>query len=74
VRERAGQVASRLGLVLLSVLVLSACQEDDATYRSDTGIVPVTEQRPGDPEAGYTALVNAPYVSCGIPTMRLSVL
>jgi mono/diheme cytochrome c family protein len=67
VRERAGQVASRLGLVLLSVLVLSACQEDDATYRSDTGIVPVTEQRPGDPEAGYTALVNAPYVSCGIP-------
>jgi hypothetical protein len=26
-----------------------------------------TEQRPGDPEAGYTALVNAPYVSCGIP-------
>jgi mono/diheme cytochrome c family protein len=36
-------------------------------FRSDTGPVPATEQRPGDPDAGYDALVNAPYVSCGLP-------
>jgi hypothetical protein len=29
--------------------------------------VPASEQRPGDPEAGYRALVNEPYVACGIP-------
>lgn len=53
-------------VALAALLTLTACQEEP-TYRSDTGIVPPTEQRPGDPEAGYTALVNAPYVSCGIP-------
>jgi cytochrome c5 len=29
--------------------------------------VPAAEQRPGDPEEGYRALVNAPYVGCGLP-------
>jgi hypothetical protein len=69
--DGAGQVASRLAAYLCLVPAGSAaCQEDGATYRSDTGIVPSRDQRPGDPEAGYTALVNAPYVSCGIPMMR----
>lgn len=31
------------------------------------GPVPSYAQRPGDPAAGYTALVNAGYVGCGIP-------
>ena len=35
--------------------------------RSDVGPVAAAEQRPGDPQAGRDALLNAPYVSCGIP-------
>jgi mono/diheme cytochrome c family protein len=33
----------------------------------DPGEVPASEQRPGDPEAGYRALVNYGYVGCGMP-------
>jgi mono/diheme cytochrome c family protein len=36
-------------------------------FRSATGPVPKQPQRSGDPQAGYRALLNAPYVSCGIP-------
>ncbi|MGF1444807.1 MAG: hypothetical protein ACFBRM_01240 [Pikeienuella sp.] len=60
----------RAALVGLTTLGLSGCEEDGAegrAYRSEVGPVSVTEQRPGDPEAGYRALINAPYVSCGIP-------
>ncbi len=31
------------------------------------GIIPAHEQRPGDPAAGRMALLDNPYVSCGIP-------
>lgn len=41
--------------------------EEPRSFRSPTGAVPETEQRPGDPIAGRHALLNAPYVSCGIP-------
>jgi hypothetical protein len=41
---------------LLMAVALAACREDGATYRSDTGVVPATDQRPGDPVAGYAAL------------------
>jgi mono/diheme cytochrome c family protein len=69
----------RLVLAGLAVLALTAVaflattrapsQEGDASvgYRSSTGPAPATPQRPGDPAAGYRALVNAPYVSCGLP-------
>jgi mono/diheme cytochrome c family protein len=58
----------RVGALLSAILLLAACRDEDgATYRSDTGVVTAAEQRPGDPDAGYDALVNAPYVSCGIP-------
>ena len=33
----------------------------------EPGEVPATEQRTGDPEAGYRALVNFGYVGCGMP-------
>lgn len=36
-------------------------------FRSPTGRVPPSQQRSGDPDAGRRALMNAPYVSCGIP-------
>ncbi|MDG4648132.1 c-type cytochrome [Roseibacterium sp. SDUM158017] len=53
---------------ILALALLGACRDEEgAAHRSDIGPVPVAEQRPGDPEAGYDALVNAPYVSCGIP-------
>ncbi len=36
-------------------------------WRSPVGEVPATPQRPGDPEAGYAALLNNNYVTCGVP-------
>lgn len=59
--------AFRIAILLAAGLVLTSCREDGADNRSDTGIVTASPQRPGDPVAGYAALVNAPYVSCGIP-------
>jgi mono/diheme cytochrome c family protein len=38
-----------------------------AMWRSPLGPVPPSPQRPGDPEAGYLALVNNAYVTCGVP-------
>lgn len=34
---------------------------------SPLGVVPAEPQRPGDPEAGYKALLNNGYVTCGVP-------
>jgi mono/diheme cytochrome c family protein len=63
--------AMRIMAGVAGSLLLAGCWPEDvidgATFRSETGVVPAAEQRPGDPEAGYRALVNAPYVSCGIP-------
>jgi mono/diheme cytochrome c family protein len=52
-----------------AVLFLAACDDEEelGRFRSPTGAVPETAQRQGDPEAGYDALVNAPYVGCGAP-------
>jgi hypothetical protein len=38
-----------------------------SVYQARPGPIPATPQRPGDPERGYHALVNAPYVTCGVP-------
>jgi mono/diheme cytochrome c family protein len=40
---------------------------DPDRFRSPLGEVQATPQRPGNPEAGFSALVNQPYVSCGMP-------
>ncbi len=40
---------------------------DADQYRSPTGPVPAAPQRDGARDAGRHALLNAPYVSCGIP-------
>jgi hypothetical protein len=39
-------------LLLLMGVALAACREDGATYRSDTGVVTASDQRPGDPDGG----------------------
>jgi len=40
---------------------------DPDRFRSPTGEVPATPQRAGDAEVGRHALLNEPYVSCGMP-------
>ncbi|MEW5854973.1 MAG: hypothetical protein AB2A00_39725 [Myxococcota bacterium] len=59
----------------LLVVLLSACRDGVST--TDAGAldeeptapvpIPAEPQRPGDPAAGYDALINRPYVSCGVP-------
>jgi mono/diheme cytochrome c family protein len=48
---------------------LAACGEEQKplVLVSPAGPVPAEPQRPGSAEAGYDALVNRGYVSCGIP-------
>jgi len=58
--------------ILLAAVLLLGCDDTEtgtggAAHRAPLGPVSAAEQRPGDAEAGYRALVNAPYVSCGIP-------
>jgi len=55
-----------LGLAAVGLGWLIGAQGPDR-FRSATGEVPATPQRPGDAAAGYRALVNAPYVDCGMP-------
>lgn len=57
-----------LPALLGAVLSLAACTDEPAPIRlGQPGVVPATEQRAGDPQAGYHTLVNRGYVSCGIP-------
>lgn len=59
-----------LGILLSSACWLTACsqkEEADQVSYSPLGVVPATPQRPGDPQNGYEALVNEPYISCGVP-------
>ena len=53
--------------IAFALCMLCACYEDETRFRSDTGEVPAREQRPGDPARGFAALMNEPYVSCGMP-------
>ena len=52
---------------ILAALCLAACYEDTAEFRSETGPIPARKQAEGDPARGYDALLNEPYVSCGLP-------
>ncbi len=36
--------------------------------------LPAYEQRAGDPEAGYSAMVNKPYVGCGVPESAYNIV
>ncbi len=74
-RQFAGaELAARTLLVMSLALPLAACRaqpgdvkEPAATFTSPLGFVPVEPQRPGSAAAGYDALVNKAYVTCGIP-------
>lgn len=56
-------------LSLVVWVPLAACQREHETpvAYSPVGPVPYAAQRPGDPERGYRALVNEPYMRCGLP-------
>lgn len=60
----------RHGLILLALLGLATgCSDpgNEAVPKAEPGPVEATDQRPGDPAAGYDTLVNGGYMSCGIP-------
>jgi len=55
-------------LALLGLLPVFGCGDDEAPpLSSPVGPVVPETQRPGDPAAGYRALINRGYVSCGMP-------
>ncbi len=58
-------------LVALSagMLILAGCDRDDRVVvnKAEPGVIAPSPQRPGDPVAGYDALVNRAVVTCGLP-------
>lgn len=63
----------RSGLVVLLVFAAIGCGGTDKTGQTGperpegTHVIEAESQRSGDGEAGYRALANAGYVSCGVP-------
>lgn len=52
------------------LLLLTACGQNETPQPvtiAPLGAVPATTQRPGDAMTGYKTLINAAYISCGIP-------
>ncbi len=62
-----GVVAAGVAAAWLSGALPGRFAADPDRFRSPTGEVAATPQRPGDPDEGYRALVNEPYVNCGMP-------
>lgn len=65
-------VGALAAVVLATVFVVGSMflgkpSTDGTQFRSPTGVVVSTAQSTGDAAAGREALLNAPYVSCGIP-------
>jgi cytochrome c553 len=57
-----------MSIALGAVLSSTACdQHKNLVQKSAVGEVPAAKQREGDPELGYWALLNKPYVTCGVP-------
>ncbi len=48
-------------------LSLAACGGDEPSIESPVGPIPAYDQRAGDAEAGWQALINNGYVGCGVP-------
>jgi mono/diheme cytochrome c family protein len=56
--------------LLCAILVLAGCDSRPPAPKvaaSPVGPVPAEPQRPGDPGKGYQALLNEPYIGCGVP-------
>jgi mono/diheme cytochrome c family protein len=46
----------------------------DAGPSLEPTALPAYDQRPGDPDAGYLAMVNNPYVGCGVPESAYNIV
>lgn len=56
-----------LGLLVSASISLSSAEPVPPEQQADLGIIVAEPQRSGDAEAGYAALVNQAYVTCGLP-------
>jgi len=69
IQAGAGRTAAVL-LLALAALQLAGCGDRDGqakVTKAEPGVIPATPQRPGDPAAGYDALLNRSLVTCGLP-------
>lgn len=66
---RAGAFSKALLFPVCLALFLAACdaRPPPKVEASPVGAVPAEPQRPGDPAKGYQALLNEPYLGCGVP-------
>jgi mono/diheme cytochrome c family protein len=70
---RSARIARRhaaAALLCAAALQLAGCGDQGGrgeVTKAEPGTIPATPQRPGDPDAGYDALVNRSVVTCGIP-------
>jgi mono/diheme cytochrome c family protein len=67
---RSSPSAKALLFLLYAILALAGCDSRPPAPKveaSPVGPVPAEPQRPGDPAKGYRALLNAPYIGCGVP-------
>jgi mono/diheme cytochrome c family protein len=57
------------GVGIFVMLGLASCDrgEPARVTKAEPGPIPASAQRPGDPRAGYDALVNRAVVTCGLP-------
>ncbi len=56
-----------LCVCLILSCLLVACQRQEKVVYAPLGPVPPEPQRPGDPQKGREALLNEPYITCGLP-------
>lgn len=64
------RIFSRSGIIVLLLPIVLACEREPAEQAIELpalGFVPQSPQRAGDPQRGYDALVNQPYITCGMP-------
>jgi mono/diheme cytochrome c family protein len=62
-------------MIISFIFLLTACGSGEEPQagkelkiaKAPTGFVPSEPQQPGDPKAGYDAIINKAYVTCGIP-------
>ena len=66
-RPRPQAIIPLLAALFLSANCARESDETPPTAASPVGPVPAAQQRAGNPDAGYAALVNGGYDTCGIP-------
>lgn len=59
--------AATLATILCCTVPGGCGKAPDPVTKAAAGPIPATPQRPGDPQAGYDALLNRAAVTCGIP-------